>query len=85
MMSKAKIPLNPKRPERVCWGCDKYCSADDLRCGNGTIRTQHPVELFGEDWIEWELSPTKSELPRNTKNSLSILSCATNANDKRLT
>ncbi len=48
-----KLPLNPKHPERVCWGCDKYCSADSLDCGNGTIRTQHPVELFGEDWFEW--------------------------------
>jgi len=55
MVPKAKIPLHPKHPERTCWGCDKYCSADDLRCGNGTIRTQHPVELFGDDWIEWEL------------------------------
>jgi len=54
-VSKAKIAIHPKHPERVCWGCDKYCSADDLRCGNGTIRTQHPVELFGEDWLEWEL------------------------------
>lgn len=55
-MSKTKIPLHPKHPERVCWGCDKYCPADDLRCGNGTIRTQHPVELFGEDWVQWELN-----------------------------
>ena len=55
-MSKPKIPFHPKNPERVCWGCEKYCSADDLRCGNGTIRTQHPVELFGEDWLEWELN-----------------------------
>ena len=54
-MSKAKIALNPKHPERICWGCDKYCYADDLRCGNGTIRTPHPAELFGEDWLEWEL------------------------------
>jgi hypothetical protein len=37
----------------VCWGCDKYCPADDLACGNGTIRTPHPVELFGDDWLEW--------------------------------
>ena len=55
-MSKPKMTLNPKHPERICWGCDKYCSASDLRCGNGTIRTQHPVELFGEDWFEWELN-----------------------------
>lgn len=48
-----KIPLHPKDPERVCWGCDKYCPADALVCGNGTIRTQHPIELFGDDWLEW--------------------------------
>jgi len=47
------FPIHPKHPERICWGCDKYCPADDLRCGNGTIRTEHPVELFGDDWFEW--------------------------------
>src|SRR5215471_1197229 len=50
----ARVPLHPKHPERICWGCDKYCPATDLRCGNGTIRTQHPVELFGDDWTRWE-------------------------------
>ena len=60
-MTKAKVALNPKHPERICWGCDKYCAAGDLRCGNGTIRTQHPVELFGEDWMEWELAESKPE------------------------
>ena len=48
----ARIPLRPKNPERVCWGCDKYCPADSLACGNGTIRTMHPVELFGDDWLD---------------------------------
>ncbi len=52
--AKPKLALNPKHPERICWGCDKYCSADDLRCGNGTIRTQHPAELFGADWLDWD-------------------------------
>ncbi len=51
----AKLPILPKNPERVCWGCDKFCPADSLACGNGTIRTQHPVELFGEDWLEWSV------------------------------
>lgn len=51
----AKIPLAPANPERVCWGCDKYCPAEDLACGNGTIRTPHPIELFGDDWLEWSL------------------------------
>ena len=36
------------------WGCEKLCPASSLACGNGTIRTPHPVELFGEDWLEWE-------------------------------
>jgi hypothetical protein len=49
----ARPPLHPKRPESVCWGCDRYCPAEDLYCGNGTIRTLHPAELFGEDWLEW--------------------------------
>ena len=48
------VPLHPKRPESICWGCDRYCPADDLGCGNGTIRTPHPVELFGEDWLDGE-------------------------------
>jgi hypothetical protein len=42
--------LHPKHPERICWGCDRYCAAADLGCGNGTIRTPHPAELFGDDW-----------------------------------
>jgi hypothetical protein len=45
--------LHPVHPERICWGCDKYCPADDLRCGNGTVRTMHPCELFGDDWDDW--------------------------------
>jgi hypothetical protein len=61
-VAKAKIVVHPKHPERICWGCDKYCSADDLRCGNGTIRTQHPVELFGTDWMEWELAEFAADI-----------------------
>jgi Protein of unknown function (DUF3079) len=49
----ARLPVRPKNPDRICWGCDKYCPADGLACGNGTIRTPHPLELFGEDWLEW--------------------------------
>lgn len=45
-----KLPLAPRHPERTCWGCDKYCPGEELRCGNGTIRAPHPVELFGPDW-----------------------------------
>jgi hypothetical protein len=57
----ARIAWQPRSPERVCWGCEKYCPADDLACGNGTIRTPHPCELFGHDWLEWSESRTKDE------------------------
>ena len=58
-----KFPKLAKHPERICWGCDKYCPADSLQCGNGSERTQHPAEIVGEDWFEWGLDfaeePTK--------------------------
>jgi hypothetical protein len=56
-----KFPAHPKHPERVCWGCDKLCPVDDMRCGNGTDRAQHPVELFGEDWVEWSEQQNRAE------------------------
>jgi hypothetical protein len=49
-----KFPILPAHPERVCWGCDRYCSTDSLACGNGSERTPHLSELFGADWMEWE-------------------------------
>ena len=48
-----KFPVHPAKPERICWGCDTYCAADSMNCGNGSDRTPHPVELFGEDWQDW--------------------------------
>jgi hypothetical protein len=49
-MAAKKFPKAPAHPERICWGCDLYCPANDMRCGNGSDRTQHPAELFGEEW-----------------------------------
>lgn len=70
-MATKRFPIAPAHPERLCWGCDKYCAADDMRCGNGSDRTQHPVELFGEDWHLWggpsdadaESAPPQSRVP----------------------
>ena len=58
-----KVPLKPTNPERICWGCDKYCPADELACANGTIRTPHPIELFGDDWLEWIEQRTRRLTP----------------------
>lgn len=44
------FPVNPSHPERICWVRDRYCPAKSLACGNGSERTMHPAELFGEDW-----------------------------------
>lgn len=48
-----RFPIKPAHPERTCWGCDKYCPSTSLSCGNGSERTQHPFELFGDDWMDW--------------------------------
>lgn len=55
-MAAKKFPQAPQHPERVCWGCDLYCAAKDMRCGNGSDRTPHPAELFGDDWADWGLA-----------------------------
>ena len=66
MATVKKFPINPAHPERLCWGCDQYCSADSMRCGNGSDRTAHPVELFGEDWLTWDgaaVEPVETPAP----------------------
>ncbi|GAB2592687.1 hypothetical protein GCM10027034_26820 [Ramlibacter solisilvae] len=57
MVASKKFPIHPAHPERNCWGCDRYCPSTSLACGNGSERTQHPSELFGDDWAEWGLDP----------------------------
>ncbi len=54
-----RFPVNPAHPERICWGCDRYCPVDAMACGNGSVATLHPSELFGEDWERWgtDLAP----------------------------
>jgi hypothetical protein len=52
-----RFPIHPAHPERTCWGCDRYCPAGAMACGNGSERTQHPAELFGPDWACWTPPP----------------------------
>lgn len=56
-----KFPIKPQHPERLCRGCDRYCAADSMLCGNGSERTQHPVELFGDDWMAFGLPAQASD------------------------
>lgn len=58
-----KFPIHPAHPERTCWGCDRYCARDELACGNGSDRTHHPVEIFGDDWMEWGPGPCLAPEP----------------------
>ena len=48
-----RFPIQPAHPERICWGCDRYCASDAMLCGNGSERTQHPIETFGPGWDAW--------------------------------
>lgn len=56
-----KFPIVPANPHRICWGCDRYCPADALACGNGSERTPHPAELFGDDWQAWGLDASPDQ------------------------
>lgn len=58
-----KLPLHPGHPERVCWGCPKFCPAHDMACGNGTDRAQHPIEIFGDDWLAYGLDGDAPDVP----------------------
>src|SRR5688572_17719347 len=58
-----RFPILPAHPERTCWGCDRYCAADAMICGNGTERTQHPVEMFGPGWEKKGLDPLQPDAP----------------------
>lgn len=55
-MSK-RFPVTPAHPELICWGCDRYCAVDSMMCGNGSVATPHPSELFGENWESWGVNP----------------------------
>ncbi|OGB18920.1 MAG: hypothetical protein A2W72_15350 [Burkholderiales bacterium RIFCSPLOWO2_12_67_14] len=56
-----RFPINPPHPERNCWGCDRFCAADALLCGNGSERTQHPIETFGPGWESWSGIPEEKD------------------------
>lgn len=62
-----KFPLHPSHPERICWGCDRYCPTGALACGNGADRTMHPAEMLGDDWYlhgDWGVdAPEEQTMP----------------------
>jgi hypothetical protein len=60
-----KFPLQPAHPERICWGCDRYCPADAMLCGNGSVATLHPAELFGADWMTWVPGTAAPDAPQS--------------------
>ena len=52
-----RFPSKPAHPERICWGCDRYCAVDAMACGNGSVPTPHPSELSGDGWLQWGQDP----------------------------
>ncbi|MEI8168210.1 MAG: DUF3079 domain-containing protein [Rhodoferax sp.] len=64
-----KFPIHPANPDRICWGCDIYCSVNSMACANE--RSPHPSELFGPDWLDWsndrQTKPAMSEVMDDVK------------------
>ena len=56
--------LHPKHPERICWGCGKYCRANELCCREE--RVPHLIEPFGGagDPLTLALEPVAPEVTR---------------------
>jgi hypothetical protein len=53
------VPIRFRRPAGASASNRSPCAADQMICGNGTERTQHPVELFGEGWETEGLDPLR--------------------------
>lgn len=53
--------IHPRHPERICWGCDKYCSANNLACRED--RLSHPIEIEGYDWFLLEQARIAAQPP----------------------
>jgi hypothetical protein len=51
--------VHPKHPERICWGCKRYCPANDLACREE--RLAHPIEFYGYDWLSFEDASTEAD------------------------
>jgi hypothetical protein len=62
-----KFPIHPANPERICWGCDTFCSVSSMACANE--RSPHPAELFGDDWTTWGETP---QLPPSDPTPLTL-------------
>lgn len=69
MATKKRFPDAPANPHKICWGCDRYCAADNMACGNGSDRTQHPIELFGPEWRSWGEDYSDAEVDEDSANS----------------
>lgn len=41
-----------------------------MLCGNGSDRAQHPVELFGDDWLEFGNKKTVPPITMGQKHIL---------------
>lgn len=55
-----ELSRQPQAPRTNLLGMRPDCPVKSLACGNGSERTMHPAELFGEDWCvpgDWGIEP----------------------------
>ena len=60
------FPVNPKHPERICWGATDIVRPSRWLAAMALKRTMHPAELFGEDWCvpgDWGIEMSPPQLP----------------------
>jgi hypothetical protein len=61
--SRQEVSQSPRPPRAGVLGLQPLLPGQDMRCGNDSDRTQHPAELFGDDWDQWELDAEEAVQP----------------------
>ena len=81
------IPLHPRHPERICWGCDRYCAADALALSDEELARRR-AEQDARGWKPAEARPRKvsaalkayaklvTSADKGAVRDLSLLDCA---------
>ena len=50
-LNRGSSSAHAEESRSVVLGLRQVLPAEDMRCGKGTIRCLHPIEIFGDDWF----------------------------------
>ena len=63
-MAKPRIALNPKHPERLCWGARSCAQLMTFAAETELLELSTQLSCSVKIWIEWELDPQGGEPER---------------------